>query len=298
MSMINYFSKAPSNPRRESGLSVFAMSPTEVKNPIDYVEVKKESVCRFSEYFSQFEVLALKLGDSEPKELKLNRPFLLSSEVIQSNLSKPTQKMKGKKGKGNSRQRSSLLLAKVYTSSQSVPAPMFTSAINKPYRMTQMVAAANLFTSSTTIPTFSSVNFVLSALDNVTSFTNLFDQYMIELIEVWIEGSATTNQGAQLYSVIDLDDSAALTTIAAATDYANCMVSEGNEFHYRRWVPHVAVAVYSGAFTSFGNEQSMWIDSASSNVQHYGLKTACSTTGSATTYFYRYRLHLAFRNLR
>jgi len=68
--------------------------------------------------------------------------------------------------------------------------------------------------------------------------------------------------------------------------------------HYRKFIPHVAVASYSGTFTSFTNEVAPWIDIASPSVQHYGLKTACTPTTAVVQYTARARLSVSFRNVR
>lgn len=57
----------------------------------------------------------------------------------------------------------------------------------------------------------------------------------------------------------------------------------------------MAVAVYSGAFTSFANAPSSWIDSGSPNVQHYGLKAAVTATAAVQTYNLQVRARVSFR---
>jgi len=170
---------------------------------------------------------------------------------------------------------------------------------NQIYKVTQTYEVSAFHVTSTTLPTFFSFNQVLSVLDNATAFTTIFDEYKFTEIEAWIVprvSDGTTN--GLLHSVIDIDDSTALTTVAQAFDYQNCLVASTCNGHYRVWKPHAALAAYSGAFTSFANKEAPWCDSASPNIQHYGLKTAASATSTVLTFDLIVRVHLAFRAVR
>jgi hypothetical protein len=76
-----------------------------------------------------------------------------------------------------------------------------------------------------------------------------------------------------LYCVIDYDDSTNLTSVAAAEAYSTCLVLSPGESCDRTFKPRIALAAYSGAFTSYANAPSMWIDAGSTGVQHFGVKT-------------------------
>jgi hypothetical protein len=269
---------------------------------INYIQVNESKETfekQFLEYFSALSEIEHKLGDPEPLCLKSIRPFLLPSENIKSNIAKGS-KRKGKgKGKQKKGDRINLVIAKVYTASNPPPAMSNYSSSNKPYRFTQTVASANTLTTSTTLPTFVSYYFYLNQLDQVSNLQSVFDQYMIEYVELWFEpaGNSPNNSG-QLYTVVDYDDANNLTSINQAADYSNAMVSNINDGHYRRFRPHVAVATYSGSFTSYGNSESMWIDMASAAVQHFGVKVAASVSFLAASYTVRSRFHIACRNIR
>jgi len=122
--------------------------------------------------------------------------------------------------------------------------------------------------------------FQLSNLDNSSSFENVWDQYRIDAIRMTVKpqnnaiGLVTnsTTSLVPLYCVIDYDNTSNLSSAAAAREYANCIVLEPGESFTRVFQPRVAAAVYSGAFTSFANMEPPWIDCASPNVQHYGVK--------------------------
>jgi hypothetical protein len=127
----------------------------------------------------------------------------------------------------------------------------------------------------------------VAAGSNVFNFTlagsgaaSVWDQYRIDAIRfsitpennaVGLVTNSTTNL-VDLHCVIDYDDSTALTSAAAALGYSNCMVLSPGESGERVFQPRAALAAYAGAFTNFGNVGGMWIDSASSGVQHYGVK--------------------------
>jgi len=293
---------------------VAVMSAVEVEEKCSNspsVSLLSDIVRRFDDYFSRLEVLRLKQGAPEPKELKAIRPFLLANEAV----SKPNPKMKmNKKGKSNgkkvgkssktgSKNRGFMILKdsidRIYTQSNPAPAPMLRSGDNLPYRISQFLVASTLFSTSTSINTFGSANFILNNLDNIASFQNLFDQYRISEIEVWLEPNGEfVNSGGFLYTLVDYDDSTVLTSLTSTADFPNVLVSNSTDGHYHRFTPHVAVAAYSGTFTSFTNVAAPWIDTSSPSVQHYGIKAACSVTASSIGIVIRSRYHIEFRNVR
>jgi len=159
-------------------------------------------------------------------------------------------------------------------------------------------------TSNVALNEFAQTSFTVASLDQVSSLTAVFDQYRIIRVEVWLTPRNSVSQGNTanpgiFATVVDFDDATALATLASAYDYTNCVISNGLEGHYRTWKPHAAVAAYSGAFTSYANVPSPWIDAVSTGVQHYGLKVAWSPT-DASGYIYdmAFRLHTEWRNIR
>jgi hypothetical protein len=260
---------------------------------------------RFDSFLSQYEKYCSSnphhvFGSVEPLELKSNRPFLLSNEVAVSKVSPQMKMVKGKgkgKGKGNRKAKGGEVF-KGYTFSNPPPSPMNFISSNRPYRLTQTIAEAPLFTSSTTLNTFSGTSFIISQIDQYSSFSNVFDQYRIDEIEVWIEPNSSTVANGYLYSCVDYDDANVLTTIGQCADYTNCLATPASECHYRRFIPHIAVAAYSGSFTSYMNAGPQWIDFASTSVQHFGLKTACTMMSTAQAFNFRARFHFSMRNVR
>jgi len=180
--------------------------------------------------------------------------------------------------------------------------PLASTLGNKVYNIVAAVESSAFLTSSTTLPTFANQVVNLSFFDKVSSYTNIFDQYRIVMLELTLlPGSGTVVSGGNsgmLSTVIDYDDGTNLTTVAQALDYATCLTTDGVTRHKRTYHPHTAEAAYSGAFTSFANRSNSWIDCASNSVQYYGLKTAWSATTSIYVYDIIVRAWIQFRNTR
>lgn len=246
----------------------------------------------FSSYFSELAELDVKTGESEPLFLKGIRPFLLTNEV---NLS--GKNMVSKKGRKNKKSRYRDII-KTFT--QSNPMPCLKNIIpdNKPYRVVQEFTLIDWFTSSTTVFSGMATAFTIGSLAQFSDWATVFDQYMIDEIEVWLIPHIVSGDDALLYTVVDYDNATAFTSADQPNSYSNVAVSRIQEGHYRRFVPHVAVASYSGTFVSFTNVPATWIDWASPNVQHYGFKVA---TGAAPNgpdrYDLQVRLHFSNRNV-
>lgn len=134
-------------------------------------------------------------------------------------------------------------------------------------------------------------NFQLNLLDNVTAFTTLFDQFRIEAIRfrmipknnaIGLQTESTTTL-TQVYCVIDYDDSSALASTAKAREYDNCIIAAAGESIERTFVPRIAVAAYSGAFSAYTNLGPQWIDVSTPAVQHYGVKLYIPRVTAAQT---------------
>jgi hypothetical protein len=162
--------------------------------------------------------------------------------------------------------------------------------------MTQYVFAA--ITSGAT-PQFYGAPFTLSNFANFSEYVSLFDQYRIDQIEVWLYPQVILQNGvsAEIASAVDLDDANTPTSINNVVSKQGSILTGTACGHYHRWKPHMALGAYSGSvFTSFANETASWIDSASTGVQHYGLKVATSTTtGTAIPYDLNVRIVASFR---
>jgi hypothetical protein len=135
-----------------------------------------------------------------------------------------------------------------------------------------------------------------------TSLQAVFDQYKIVKIEVVFMTNSTAIAAStaigDLYTVLDYDDSTALSSIGSVQAYSNCITSHPGQSQRRCFRPRVAVAAYStGGFTQYKNEAAGWIDSASATVQHFGVKYALDvgTAGSLLIYVIQVRTEIMFR---
>lgn len=183
------------------------------------------------------------------------------------------------------------------------PANRFDNEVFHFYQTVDFPSAFSAGTASNGVYSFApNLNTILST--QLTALQAIFDQYMIEDCEVWVEAQNQTSTpvgqiGGKLYTVVDYDDLSNLTSVGQALSYSNCVATSFNQGHYRRWKPHVALAAYSGTFTSYANVKSIWIDIASPAVQHYGVKVYTDFTSTSTvTFDIRVRLRIGVRNLR
>jgi len=162
-----------------------------------------------------------------------------------------------------------------------------------------MLEVPNYMASVATAGAFapSSRSFALSDFASATAYLGLFDQYRFEQIEVWISLPAVNGTSAfpTLYSCVDLDDANSPSGVGQIQDHMGAIITDGPAGHYHKWKPHMAVAAYSGVFTSFSNMPPTWIDSASPAVQHYGLKSAFVSNGGAFSCNLTIRAVVSFR---
>jgi hypothetical protein len=157
------------------------------------------------------------------------------------------------------------------------------------------------YNTSTTVPTYYAQYFTLGQLANATAYTALFDEYMIEEVEVWaypnaVSTLAASTQRGQWSTAVDYDDANTPSTVSTVSDKQNSLTTSIDECHYHKFKPRFAVGTYSGTFASFAS-QTGWVDCASPNVQHYGFKSAVSATAGGIQFVsIVVRMTIAFRS--
>lgn len=137
-------------------------------------------------------------------------------------------------------------------------------------------------TQSATVDVKGAVAFVLSDLDDYSAYTSVFDQYRIDAVSVTFHANNnaiglvtnSTTTLSPLYVAIDYDNNTTPGSVTTLREYDNCMVVAPGESAQRTFRPHTAVAAYAGAFTSYANQSTQWIDCASPSVSHFGYKYA------------------------
>jgi hypothetical protein len=140
----------------------------------------------------------------------------------------------------------------------------------------------------------------LNQFANYSNFTAAFDEYRIVQAEIWFVMTASASNGAMSASAVDLDSAAAPSSLQGLIAKPGSCVSliASGQGHYHRFTPRVAVATYSGAFTSYSEAAPLaWIDCASSSVQHYGAKFALDTDSAAHTCDIIVRAIVEFRGI-
>jgi hypothetical protein len=139
--------------------------------------------------------------------------------------------------------------------------------------------------------------FSLGNVTESTSLSSIFDQYMIERITLVVTPVQNFSQlpaiGGGLNGTLspmlespDYDDNAAPTVIATLESKNQCRIHfPGDGTFVRSFVPRVALAAYSGSFTSYASSEPIWIDVVSPNVAHYGWKTWVTASQATQTVF-------------
>jgi len=140
--------------------------------------------------------------------------------------------------------------------------------------------------SNSTAPVTGAYAITLSGFPGYNSPATTFDSYRITYISInfvpfGITAAANATLG-QLTTAIDYADASPVDQSQLLQNDTSMVVQTG-QFFERRFVPRIAVAAYSGAFTSYAQSEGEWVDTSSPAVQYYGLKYSQSISSSANT---------------
>lgn len=178
------------------------------------------------------------------------------------------------------------------------------NTIPKTYKYKQTYITSNML-SQVSANSFYSFTFRLSDLPQAATYQALYDQYRVtklkyEFYPAITQGLASSALVGTLMTVIDYDDASIMTNPSQLLEYANCKVTSVYKPQTRTFKPHIAGAVYSGAFTSFSNLKDTWLDVASPAVEHYGLKACITATGTGNVQQYAciVTAHIEFKSVR
>lgn len=104
-----------------------------------------------------------------------------------------------------------------------------------------------------------------------------------------------------MYTAIDYDDNGTPSTMAIVLNYANVKyhpAGTDNPIHLS-FAPGVADGLYNGTnFSNYGNRISPWIDAASSDVLHFGIKVGVPSYNTISTWQILFALTVEFKNIR
>lgn len=155
------------------------------------------------------------------------------------------------------------------------------------------------FSSSSSVPVFGALDFQLSSVNNYTNYAAIFDQYCLAAAVVRFEPQVNAVASGiivgNLITVIDHDDANALSSIGAALEYSTALETPGFTGQTRLVYPRFAYGVYTGSFGGFGNSRG-YVDCASTNVQHYGVKYNYTVAANTQTITYYVDLFVHFRD--
>jgi hypothetical protein len=185
--------------------------------------------------------------------------------------------------------------------------PNFNNTIskdNKVYTVRQTSNQGTVISSNGAVTALYARAFTSADILQFSSFATIFDQYKIEMLELWLTpyGVGTVpgyTGGGKFVTVVDYDDANAPTSLQSLQEYQNAVTTRFTDGHYIKFRPHIAEAAYGGAFTQFLNRPSDWIDCGSTGVQHYGLKLAMDITPATgdVKMDLSTRLTVSFRNV-
>lgn len=199
------------------------------------------------------------------------------------------------------RRRSRREVQKTFTLADPVPRATIAISSGRIYEFSRQTHNSTWITSSTTVPVYSAFAPTLSGVAGYTEFTGLFDQYRMTELEIWliprVLGGSTGNPGLFITS-IDYDDNALPASFSELEENNSSVTTGGNVGRYMKFKPHIAMAAYGGAFTSYANQSDQWIDCGSPGVYQFGIKMAWTVTDQAYSYDLVTRYRLQFRNVR
>lgn len=134
----------------------------------------------------------------------------------------------------------------------------------------------------------SGVVFITGAmLGNFSPLSSAFDTYTIRRYKVdfvpygnqvyntaaAVNGLPSTSGVSPLYTVVDFDDSNTFASVNAACEYATVKYAMTGKQHTRYVTPKVPVQLYESSITSgYSSKTNQWIDVATDDVPHLGLK--------------------------
>lgn len=173
--------------------------------------------------------------------------------------------------------------------------------LGAPVRFRQFVYTTNLTQAATA--QFGSGNFTLAQLPQVATFTALFDQYKVEYLEFSFRmaylttpiTAFTTTTMPAIYTVVDLDDVVAPTTLNQLREYSSCQIHENTPTFTVRFKPGILTGIYNGTTIVAGGATSApWLDCNQTAIPHYGVKWGCDAgTAVGQTQFQIWNIDLA-----
>lgn len=176
---------------------------------------------------------------------------------------------------------------------------------------------ASISAAGTPSPVASAFAFSLSQVPNVSEFSSLFDQYKLTGVRMRITPALTQGISSPLFgtsaalgyskvhTAIDYDDNTAPTSEDELLEYGSLKSTTAFKDHTRYIKPKLLQQVYRSALsTSYAPKSSVYLDMATSDVPHFGLKlwvsapnTPAGTAGSISYKIYQ-TMYFTCKNVR
>jgi len=169
----------------------------------------------------------------------------------------------------------------------------------------QYIGETDITTTAATAFYFGGANLVnftpsLSTLDQVNQLTAVWDQYRIDRID-WEFRPAYAPQNYTLgvlapliYTVLDYDDGALLTSAAAAREYQTIQVHRYERFN----VTCVPMCADLTDASGRSLKRLQWIDCATPNVPHFGLKGVIPAASGVQSWSVSTRITFTMKSVR
>lgn len=159
-------------------------------------------------------------------------------------------------------------------------------------------------------------SFALQDLDQVTTFSSLFDQYkFLEVQFCLIPRSNAVDYNAKavatpanavnpfMYVVVDRDDSVLPTTIAQLSQYDNCQICNSFTGIEIQLKPSITPSIWAGGvFSGYSISSPKYLDISNTTVPHYGIKVGIQPLQVGSTQVIAWDIQLrykvSFRNVR
>jgi len=179
-------------------------------------------------------------------------------------------------------------------SGPSTPDVRISRFIPRPANVIQ--SASSTIISSTTVDVAGSIINALTSSADASSWAAVYDRYRImSVVAKWVPFSSS--QPGFVHTVVDYDDANVPTSESYMLQYDTLETAPAGVNFERTWIPRVAVAVYNGALTAYGQPKPFfWIDAAGPSVQHYGLKYYIPATSAVSSWKVILTVHFQFQD--
>jgi hypothetical protein len=164
-----------------------------------------------------------------------------------------------------------------------------------------VVKISTTITSATGGITETNFRFDLNTHPQVASWTALFDQWTIPMASVSFESTmppGATIAPAVMYTALDFDNNAIISTVAAIEDFASCDSHPMTpQMTFVRSVKPCCKSTLqsSGSLVNAGTER-LWVDSSQPTISFFGIRSILSATvggtysiAAVTTIYYAFR---------